>query len=592
MRSPMCLLCALCAYVVSHSQTITLQEELTHLRSTSTPEWSDFTTTPQKSLTLYFKVPLNSYYHTIQLTQSNVFRNWTVMLNGENIGQLQQDDNTLTVYYSIPEGALRLNNILTIQQQDTATDDILVGNIYVIHQPVEDHLNEAKVNVTITDRASKQFIPSKITIVNSDGSLQQTGNVSDHHLAVRPGFVYTSDGQATIGLPPGKFKLYASRGFEYGVDSTTVEVNIGDEFTKKLSIAHEVNTDGYVAMDPHVHTYTYSRHGDATARERMITLAGEGIEVPVITDHNLEINLDSVAKAMKVDQYFTLITGNEYTTRVGHFNLFPVNPDSIVPSIHVTNWKELKDQVSKDTPRQVIILNHARDAHSNFTPFAPIRHEQATGKDLEGWPFPANAMEVINSGSQQHDIMELYHDWFGMLNGGHQMTPVGSSDSHDVGRYIVGQARTYVKQNVADISDVSARAIADSLLEGKVNVSFGLLTELEYRDRPAKEDALRKVAVRVQVKGPSWVTAEKVTLFVNGKQVSSMRVASNAGRRAGVKFNGTFTIDKPVEKFYVVAIAQGPDPKVPWWLIPRPYQRRSVEWTPSVIGSSGVLWVN
>src|SRR5688500_385651 len=102
MRSSMCLLCAFCAYVVSQSQTITLHENLTHLRSTSSPEWSDFTTTPQKSLTLHFKVPVNSFYHTIQLTQSNVFRNWTVTLNGENLGQLQQDDNTLTVYYSIP----------------------------------------------------------------------------------------------------------------------------------------------------------------------------------------------------------------------------------------------------------------------------------------------------------------------------------------------------------------------------------------------------------------------------------------------------------------------------------------------------------
>ena len=588
---PMCFLCALCLYVMnSFSQIITLHENLVHLRTTSTPEWSDFTTTPHPSLTVQFKVPINSFYHTIQLTQSNVFRDWTVTLNGELLGMLQQDDNTLTVYYEISEGALRLNNILTIQQKDTATDDILVGRMYLIHQPVEDHLNEANVNVTITDRTTKQPIPSRITIVNTDRSLQQTGVVSDYHLAARPGFVYTSDGQANIGLPPGKFTLYASRGFEYGVDSVTVEVTIGDKFDKKLSITREVNTDGYVAMDPHVHTFTYSRHGDATARERMITIAGEGIEVPVITDHNVEINLDSVAKAMKVDQHFTLITGNEYTTRVGHFNLFPVNPDSTVPSINVGNWKEVKEQLSNDTPRQAIILNHARDAHYNFTPFSSARHEQATGKDLEGWPFPANAMEVINSGSQQHDIMVLYHDWFGMLNGGHNITPVGSSDSHDVGRFIVGQARTYVKHDGTDPGRIDTRAVSDSFLAGKANVSFGLYVEMVNVTKGSI--ASGKVSLRAQVRGPSWITADKVTLFANGKPVREFNIPRSEGRRAGIKWSNSFTIDKGKEKMYLVLVAQGPDPKVPWWLIPRPYQRRSVEWVPSVIGSSGAVWVS
>jgi hypothetical protein len=513
-----------------------------------------------------------------------------VILNGELLGQLHQDDNTLTIYYEIPEGALRLNNILSIQQKDTASDDILVGDIYLIHQAVEDHLNEAKVHVTVTDRTTRQLMPSKITVLNTNRSLQQTGSVSDDHLAVRPGFVYISDGKATIGLPPGKFTLYASRGFEYGVDSTTVEVKIGDEFNKKLSIVREVNTDGYVAMDPHVHTFTYSRHGDATARERMITLAGEGIEVPVITDHNLEINLDSVAKTLKVDQHFTLITGNEYTTRVGHFNLFPVNPDSTVPSINVKNWTEVKEQLSKDTPRQAIILNHARDAHYNFTPFSPARHEQVTGNNLEGWLFPANAMEVINSGSQQHDIMQLYYDWFGMLNGGHNLTPVGSSDSHDVGRFIVGQARTYVKHDGTDAGQIDTRAVTDSFLAGKVNVSFGLFVEMENSSKGPVSSG--KVSLRAQVRGPSWISAEKVILFANGKPVREFKISRAEGRQAGKKWGTTFTIEKGKEKMHLVLVAQGPDPNVPWWLIPRPYQRRSDDWTPSVIGSTGVVWVN
>ena len=55
----------------------------------------------------------------------------------------------------------------------------------------------------------------------------------------------------------------------------------GDEKHLDLSIRREVSTAGLVACDTHVHTLTYSGHGDATIDERAVTLAGEGIELPI-----------------------------------------------------------------------------------------------------------------------------------------------------------------------------------------------------------------------------------------------------------------------------------------------------------------------
>ena len=56
--------------------------------------------------------------------------------------------------------------------------------------------------------------------------------------------------------------------------------------TVPLAIRREVATPGLVACDTHVHTLTNSGHGDATIAERVVTLAGEGIELPIATDHN------------------------------------------------------------------------------------------------------------------------------------------------------------------------------------------------------------------------------------------------------------------------------------------------------------------
>ena len=53
-------------------------------------------------------------------------------------------------------------------------------------------------------------------------------------------------------------------------------------------------------------------------------------------------------------------------------------------------------------------------------------------------------MEVLNSSAQQSDFMLVYRDWFALLNHGYRITAVGSSDGHDVSRYIVGQGRTYI----------------------------------------------------------------------------------------------------------------------------------------------------
>jgi hypothetical protein len=63
----------------------------------------------------------------------------------------------------------------------------------------------------------------------------------------------------------------------------------------------------------------------------MITLAAEGIELPIATDHNVNIDHNPFARKMGVRKYFTPVVGNEVTTAVGHFNVFPVRPEVIIP---------------------------------------------------------------------------------------------------------------------------------------------------------------------------------------------------------------------------------------------------------------------
>ena len=168
--------------------------------------------------------------------------------------------------------------------------------------------------------------------------------------------------------------------------------------------------NGYVSCDTHVHTLTYSGHGDATLDERVLTIAGEGIELPIATDHNCQVDYHDAAVKHGVRRYFTPVVGNEVTTSVGHFNIFPVSAGGPIPDYQLKDWKAIYESIAQRTGAPVVILNHPRDLHSDYRPFGPEHHNAVTGENLDGWVLRANAMEVINSGAQQSDVLRPCHD--------------------------------------------------------------------------------------------------------------------------------------------------------------------------------------
>jgi hypothetical protein len=313
----------------------------------------------------------------------------------------------------------------------------------------------------------------------------------------------------------------------------------------------------------------------------------------VITEHNKAVDIEAVAEKLKVDRWFTPVTGNEVTTAIGHFNIFPVDTAAKLTDDKSANWKTLSDNIGLPGTRTAVILNHAEDIHNNFRPFDTSRHISIAGMMLRDSVFPANAMEVMNAGSQQQDILKLYHDWFGMMNRGYLLTPVGSSDSHDVNRFMVGQARTYIKAADTDCSAINREEVTSNFLAGKVMVSFGLLTRMVINKKYEAGDLVpgnEKIMISIEVVGPRWMNADKVTLFANGKKI---REATIKGKEKQVlKWRGSWTLPAFAHDVYLVAIAEGAGKDLPFWKIAKPFQKTSSAWTPKVIGSTGAIWVD
>ena len=584
-----------------------LTKALHHLRIAGPREWSDFPEQPEASdLELRFTAKENGAEAALVLRQQDVKQTWRVLLNGEKLGSLIADENDMVIALSVPAGRLKDGeNILRIEQVpgSKATDDIRIGSVRLYSRPVKQVLAQASVTVDLRDADSGERLPGRLTILNEQGSLQTVGAASSSTTAVRPGVIYTSTGKAEFGLPSGKYTIYAGRGFEYSLDARPLEVAAGEVHSVSLKIRREVPTKGYIACDTHTHTLTHSGHGDATVEERMITLAGEGIELPIATDHNRHIDQGPFAERAGVRRYFTPVIGNEVTTPVGHFNVFPIRADAKIPNFQSKDWKTIFDSIYSTPDVKVAILNHARDLHSGVRPFGPKMHNAVVGENLEGWQLRANAMEVVNSGAVQSDPLRLFQDWMGMVNRGHQLTPVGASDSHDVARFIIGQGRTYIRARDDNPGAIDLDEAVDSFVQGRVLVSYGLLTELTVDDKfgpgglaPVKN---KEVQVRIRVLGPHWVQADKVMLFVNGQLAREERIEQivKPGPKierlaTGVLWQAVWTLEKPRHDVHLVVIAMGPGIGGLYWPTAKPYQPTSPVWKSQVIGASGAVWLD
>lgn len=556
-----------------------------HLGTPGDPEWEEFAADRPEGprLELRFESRANAREATLFVRQRDVKLDWDVRLNDRSLGRLMPMEADLVHTLAVPQGALRDGeNVLTIGPPP-GRDDIVIGEIALDLRPKNQVLSRATLDVQVTESATGQGLPCRLTVVDEQGVLTPLSVRPDPRLAARPGVVYTADGRARIGLRPGRYTVHATRGFEFGLASQTVTVADAETAHVALALSREVDTTGLVACDTHVHTLSFSGHGDASLDERLVTLAGEGIELPVATEHNRLVDYGTAANRLGLSRWFTPVIGDEVTTARGHFNAFPFRGSETAPDHSVEGWMKLLRGVRAGDESRVVVLNHPRDLHAGFRPFGPENFNEAAGELRPGVGF--DAMEVVNSGAMQSDLMQLVRDWFALWNQGQSVTAVGASDSHDVTRYIVGQGRTYIACADKDARRIDVGEACRSLREGRAVVSLGLLAGLTVDDQFRPGDLATKrgetLRVAVTVLGPSWTEVDRVELFANGVKVREQAIAG--GSKAGEKARVEWSLPRPRHDVALVAVASGPGVTAPYWPIARPYQPTSKQWSPRVL---------
>ncbi len=147
--------------------------------------------------------------------------------------------------------------------------------------------------------------------------------------------IYTDKkGKAQVDVKPGTYTLTVSRGPEYTIQEVTnVAITAGVTTDGGIiSLKRVLDTTGYLSADFHIHSGR-SLDSSAPLEARVRSFAGEGLEVMISTDHDINTDYQPIIKKTGLGTFITSVVGTEVTTSVpkppylsngwGHINSWP-----------------------------------------------------------------------------------------------------------------------------------------------------------------------------------------------------------------------------------------------------------------------------
>lgn len=400
-------------------------------------------------------------------------------------------------------------------------------------------------------------LPARLTFLAEDGSrptLFDKPDADPADLAVRANIVYSLSGENAITVPSGSYQVIVSRGMEYGIETRSIHIEPGQPTDLNATLRREIDTTGWISGDYHLHTLTYSGHGDSNMPERIISVVGEGLEFAVATDHNHHTDYEPTIVSLGASPMLTAITGNEVSTAVGHFNAFPLEPDDAVLPFRIPSAVPLFTMIRERTNRwgivPVIQVNHPRWSTINY--FGQSGLDPILGTtDSDVWSADFDTIEIFNENecwgyydpdethlevsSNSHSVLR---DWFNLLNRGHRFAAVGNSDSHDVASEIAAIPRNYTPSSTDDPASIDVPEVAQMLRDRRVFTTTGPFVEFTVDSAPmgsqvrAREifNGMATVSVDFRVQAASWIDVSRVKIVVNGDIVETIEVAPSTDR--------------------------------------------------------------
>jgi hypothetical protein len=544
-----------------------LDAKLHHLGDNRTPEWTEASAEPEgQRLDVDFEARTHATDWLLYVRQRSIDNVWRLVVNGVEVARLAPGAELVERWYVLPAGSLRDGPNRISFVPDTPTDDVVLGDVRLVERSAREVFDLQKLSLRVVDASDASPLPARVTFVGPNGTKPLLLFATPAATAARDGVLYLA-GEATVELPRGTYACFATRGSEWSLASAALTLG-ATPASLEFTLRREVDTAGFVACDTHLHTLQFSGHGDASALERQVTLAGEGVELAVATDHNHQTDYGVFQRELGLQRWFTPVVGNEVTTEIGHFNGFPFDPAKPRAPFRSGDIVTIVRGM-RELGAQVVILNHPRWPSATDSPFGHHHLDRLTGRFDPPLELPVDATELVNSTTEELDALALFRDWFALLNRGVRLFAVGSSDSHTVAEP-VGQGRTWVPSATDDVGALDVSASCAAIREGRTSIGLGIFATALVDGRPAmgltfdRSKDLAPFAFDLRVQAPGWIHPRKITVFANGDACAARDLPGTPG----AALDATLHFELPLGVFsdaWVVAVVEGDALDTPAW---------------------------
>lgn len=371
------------------------------------------------------------------------------------------------------------------------------------------------------------------------------------------------DGQRAI--PPGRYRVNVTRGYEYTAFETTIGVVADRTVDVAARLERVVDSRGWISADLHVHSIG-SMDAPTPLDDRVRALAAAGVEVAVATDHNALTDYSETIARRGLGRWLTSMVGDEISTRgvlMGHFNVFPLAAGSDPPPYENIGPPKLLARARAAPPAEAKIaqINHPRMGDIGYLEL--LRFDP---RDVARWHADSplaetgfDAIEVFNGDHYARitEVERCLSDWYALLDAGIRMTATGNSDSHKITYHEAGTPRNLVEIPDDDPAHFDRARFVDAVRRGHVVVSSGPLVRLTVDGRgPGESVAPGERRISVTVDAAPWVDVTAVDLVAHGKKLQSFAVPRSTAAR---RFETTVTRTL-VHGDWIVAVARGERP--------------------------------
>jgi hypothetical protein len=192
------------------------------------------------------------------------------------------------------------------------------------------------LRVRVTDAATGDALPARVVI----RGIAPTGtpDLGPVYRAAGAGPVVVAvRGEATVSVPPGRYRVAASHGPEWSLGLSEVDLRDGRNTAVDLTLQHEVKMGEWVPCDLHVHARP-SYDSEVTVEDRVASLVAEGVRFAVPTEHNIVGDYGPGVAALPPSLRSALawapaveVTTDPRDTPLGHFNVYPYPPAPDAP---------------------------------------------------------------------------------------------------------------------------------------------------------------------------------------------------------------------------------------------------------------------